>query len=609
MACESECHSMGSSSPHSSNSDFMQNYVSDEATENDSGDSDDTEAESDEDTGSFTFSDSLNEPLFQGSQLSKAEALLAVLSFVMQHCLSAIAVSHLFQLLNVLLGICIFKSTTSILRRIFCNDVVHLTFHFYCLFCYSYVQSYKTLSDDEVPCPHCSNPCIVRDLSNCNFFVTANLKSQIKALFERNDIGAHLSYRNTRQKAKQNNIEDIYDGKFYKEMMEPEQPLPDPNNYSYSFNSDGMPIFQSSKYSIWPLYIMINELPPHLRNKNLILAGVWFGKNEPKMEIFLEKFTSEAEKLSNEGVSWKQGDEVILSKFFPMCCCADAPARSAMQNSIKFNGYSGCGLCYHPGKNVDTVVKYPVDVCDYSDRTDQEMLDDMAQAIDEQRSVRGVKGPSPLINLSHFRICWGFPADFMHCLLLGVVRQLADLWFSSPSVSQFYIGSQRAISVINERLKSIQPPGIVARPPRPISERKFWKASEWHNWLLFYSVPCLLGILPTCYLNHLIVLVEASFLLLQKSISIEDINRSDVLMYNFVCRCQLLYGAAAMTFNVHTLTHLSKSVYLWGPLWTHSCFPFEAANWQIKRHLAGNRGIIVQVMEKFLLLQDFAIIY
>lgn len=197
---------------------------------------------------------------------------------------------------------------------------------------------------------------------------------------------------------------------------------------------------------------MINELPPHLRNKHLLLAGVWFGKSEPKMELFLEKFTCEANKLSTERFSWKQGDDVIHSRLYPMCCCADAPARSSMQNRIRFNGYSGCGLCYHPGKNVEGTVKYPVDVCDYTDRTDQDMHQDMTQAFNEQRSVRGMKGPSPLMNLSHFKICWGFPADYMHCLLLGVVRQLADLWFASPARSPFYIGSQRIISVINERL-------------------------------------------------------------------------------------------------------------------------------------------------------------
>lgn len=119
-----------------------------------------------------------------------------------------------------------------------------------------------------------------------------------------------------------------------------------------------------------------------------------------------------------------------------------------MQNTVRFNGYNGCSLCYHPGKLVERVVKYPIDVCEYSDRTDEEVMEDMAQSFEENRSIRGVKGPSPLINLPHFPICWGFPPDFMHCLLLGVVRQLADLWFSSPASNPFYIGSMRVMAVL-----------------------------------------------------------------------------------------------------------------------------------------------------------------
>ncbi|XP_071493037.1 uncharacterized protein [Diadema antillarum] len=561
------------------------------------------EEEEDDDGDHANFDETLNSPLFEGSDISKAEALLMVLSFVMRHCLSDAAVSHLFELLNVLIGKFIFKSTKSILRHIFCNNIFKLGFHFYCLSCFSFVRSFNSVSDENISCPQCNTACVVSDLSQSNFFVTANLASQVKSLFERADISPHLTYRDTRHKQHEANIEDIFDGEIYKRMRADGEILGNDCNFSYMFNSDGMPVFKSSKYSLWPIYIMINELPPKLRFDNLILAGVWFGKVEPKMEVFLEKFTTEANKLSEDGVYWKRGDELIHSKLFGLCCCADAPARSAMQNSIRFNGYSGCGLCYHPGKLVDRVVKYPVDVCDYSDRTDDEMLNDMMQSFQEKHTVRGVKGPSALINLLHFPICWGFPPDFMHCLLLGVARQLSELWFSSEAVNQFYIGSQRLMSIINGRMKAIKPPSVVVRAPRPVSERKYWKASEWYTWLIFYSVPCLKGILPTLYWEHLIILVEASYLLLQKSVSMSDIERSDMLMFHFVCRCQLLYGSSAMTFNVHSLTHLSKCVRLWGPLWTHSCFSFEAANWRIKRQLQGNRGVIMQVVKKFLTLQ------
>ena len=31
------------------------------------------------------------------------------------------------------------------------------------------------------------------------------------------------------------------------------------------WNTDGVPIFKSSGFSIWPIFLMINELPFHLR--------------------------------------------------------------------------------------------------------------------------------------------------------------------------------------------------------------------------------------------------------------------------------------------------------------------------------------------------------
>ncbi|XP_063970048.1 uncharacterized protein LOC135157631 [Lytechinus pictus] len=566
-----------------------------------------SDEESDEEIGQNNgFADLLEEnanvPLFHGLQTSKSEALLMILSFAMRHCLSSVALLHLFELFNAIFDRIIFSSTKGILKKIFGKESLQLSFHFYCSFCFSYVQLFQPDNDPILPCPTCNEDCFVRDLTQSNFFITADLTSQIRTLLEKKDIARNLSYRHTRQRTP-GNIEDIYDGSFYKEMSAEGKPLNNNHNLSYIINSDGLPVFKSSKYSLWPIYLMINELPPKMRMQNLILAGVWFGKTEPKMEMFLNKFVDEAKLLSTEGVLWSQEDRLVQTKLFALCCCVDAPARASMQNTVRFNGYFGCGLCFHPGKLVDRTVKYPIDVCDYEDRKDSDMLEDMIQARQEGRNVRGVKGPSAFINLEYFPISWGFPADFMHCLLLGVVRQIAELWFSSAGLP-YYIGSPRILSVLNDRVKSIKPPSFVARAPRIISDRKFWKATEWYMWLLFYSLPCLSGILPDIYMNHWVILVQVSFLLLQKSISPEELNRSDMLMVSFVGRMQILYGSAAMTFNVHSLLHLPKSVSMWGPLWTHSCFPFESFNWRIKQQLQGYRGIITQVMRKFLVLQN-----
>ena len=43
-----------------------------------------------------------------------------------------------------------------------------------------------------------------------------------------------------------------------------------------------------------------------------------------------------------------------------------------------------------------------------------------------------MKGPSPLLQyLPSFDIVRQVPVDYMHCVLLGIVRKLLDLWFGS----------------------------------------------------------------------------------------------------------------------------------------------------------------------------------
>ncbi len=47
----------------------------------------------------------------------------------------------------------------------------------------------------------------------------------------------------------------------------------------------------------------------------------------------------------------------------------------------------------------------------------------------------------------------------------------------------------------DRRLVKIKPPVEITKTSRSLTERKFWKASEWQAFLLFYSLPVLIGIL------------------------------------------------------------------------------------------------------------------
>ena len=57
-------------------------------------------------------------------------------------------------------------------------------------------------------------------------------------------------------------LRDVYDGEGYKQHIEY---LSDPAHVSLLLNTDGVAIYRSSKVSIWPVWAVINELPPTMR--------------------------------------------------------------------------------------------------------------------------------------------------------------------------------------------------------------------------------------------------------------------------------------------------------------------------------------------------------
>lgn len=89
--------------------------------------------------------------------------------------------------------------------------------------------------------------------------------------------------------------------------------------------------------------------------------------------------------------------------------------------------------------------------------------------------VCGIKAPSPLLKLPSFDIVSGIAIDAMHCVYLGVVKQLVGLWFTSKHSGQrWYCGNK--VERVDKRLLEIKPPSVITRIPRSIQHHlKFWK--------------------------------------------------------------------------------------------------------------------------------------
>ena len=314
-------------------------------------------------------------------------------------------------------------------------------------------------------------------------------------------------------------IEDIYDGKEYEKMSQPNGFLAESeNNFSFSMNVNGMRVLNPSNASAWPILLIINELPPHARNKHMLLGGIWVENFHPYLNMFLMPTISELLSLHKTGISWKpDGNNEITSRFVTLICPVDSVVLASLSNMTQFNGEFICTFCYSKGEVNASTRTYPIEN-NAPSRTDNEIRHDMIEAHESQNKVRGVKGVSSLIKLKDFVLSRGVVVDSMHNIFVGVIKQHTELLLFGRAIDPWYRGSPRS--------KAIIIPSRISRYPRNIEDCKNWKASEWRNRLLYYSIFCLKDIIRQQDLDHLKLLSEAAFLVHKSSITTDNLHTS-----------------------------------------------------------------------------------
>ena len=142
--------------------------------------------------------------------------------------------------------------------------------------------------------------------------------------------------------------------------------------------------------------------------------------------------------ITNHGPNRIKG--VLLSSTF------DAPAKTAIQSFTFYSGFYGCPCCKEKGQTCWTNEKghktiYPYNL-NYSSghaklRTHDETVKHANIAhqktikYGKQRSEYGVKGLNWLYAFKGFDIIKSVGIDYIHSVLLGVVKKLLQAWFSS----------------------------------------------------------------------------------------------------------------------------------------------------------------------------------
>ena len=275
----------------------------------------------------------MKRPGIDGSDVRLGAIVLLLLTYSLRFRQSDEAFSQLLELIAFILpaGNRIPRSLY-MLRKLLGAYVKLPKIHYYCAFCYTHVERNART---------CSNPVCVKDLTKSGamaYFVLHDLVEQIARLFQKKqfckEVRTHR-FKHYRKKKNPTDISDVYDGQNYKRIFD-EGFLAEENNISFCMNTDGVPVFISSKIQMWPVYLMINELPLAQRKlkENVVLYGIWIGRNKPMMWSYLKPLKDQMETIS-KGVSVTDyaGNLINVAACILSCVC-DLPAKSMVSNNI-----------------------------------------------------------------------------------------------------------------------------------------------------------------------------------------------------------------------------------------------------------------------------------
>lgn len=348
---------------------------------------------------------------------------------------------------------------------------------------------------------------------------------------------------------------------------------------SLSFNIDGIPIYKSKNISFTPILCMIKELshPP-------FVVALHCGSAKPPLGEYLDEFINEMLILLD---NYEFNDKKINLSIHSFIC--DAPATNFVRCTAKYNGYFGCGKCDQEGVWASGRVVFDKMNAklrthhDFKNRTQKSHHDDLV---------------CPLLKIEQLDIVQSFPLDYMHLVLLGVMRKFLYIWRKGTKyISSFFTAAH--IEILDSKLASIRKywPSDFNRKPRSITELERWKATELRQFLLYVGPVVLKDVLNTREYHHFLLLSLAITILIRKDAR-KYIDMAEGYLRQFVTKSKEIYGVESLVSNVHGLIHLADDARRKGVLDEFCAFPFENLLGQLKRLLKKSNHPIQQAYKK-----------
>lgn len=275
----------------------------------------------------------------------------------------------------------------------------------------------------------------VKDFKKESYFVTFDIPTQLEFLFQDEKIRSQLIDPFSVIDFAATTMRDLYHGSSYKKFVIALDRHADCKYLSFTACADQSPLYKSSKCSITPCFLMVNELPVVTRMKNLLVVGLWFGSKKVKIDFFLKPVVDEINELSEPGFSVLFGEAEAHFKAYLLCGCFDSGARGEAQGIHTHRGEFGCNWCLHPGEEYKVGKgrsrRYRFEFPFHDLRTAEQMLRDWDESLRTRTIVHGCTTVSPLASARYFNIVDGMIYNYMHNFCEGNVKKFLQLWLSN----------------------------------------------------------------------------------------------------------------------------------------------------------------------------------
>lgn len=338
---------------------------------------------------------------------------------------------------------------------------------------------------------------------------------------------------------------------------------------------DGLPLFRnSSQLKLWPILGALTDS----NNIKPFLIGCYVGYAQPKSSlVYLSEFVEEITNLHINGLNVGKN---IKKPFKIRLFSCDAPARSFLTEVMGHSSKNGCSKCTQVGHkpNNSSGVIFQTSVCEK--RTDLSFKNRRDKSHHHQEYL---DKPTAL-EVGNINMVSQFPIEPMHLLDLGITKKMLTLVVNGKSY-----GRRVNITVISQALISIKKfvPKEFQRLPRSLDDLRFWKATEFRQFLLYTGIVVLCKSVNTELYNHFLLLHCAVRMLSCPRTHKQNVGVAEKLLKKFVEDFGILYGNDKISFNVHNVLHICDCVRQFRHIDSFSAYKFENAMQGLRRKFAG----------------------